>query len=240
MSLNSFTRGTESCITQKDVVTKHILADGARYTGEVITKQKVQRPSNNIVEEKVPQGKGKILWPSGDKYKGYFYDGIPTGKGEKTFADRSVLKCIFRNGVATGYGKLTIPGENGLVYEGTFVNDKPDGEGEEESNSGSSFYKGQYKNGKKGPKGYMRFGDGNVYEGEFKDNAIQGKGKITNNIKKIEYEGEWRMNKMHGYGVYKWQDGRRYQGEYLDDKKHGFGAYMWADGRVYYGMWKDG
>ena len=95
------------------------------------------------MEEKVPWGKGKILWPSGDKFKGYFYDGIPTGKGEKTFADKSVLKGIFRNGVAIGYGKLTIPGENGLVYEGTFVNDKPDGEGEEEANSGASFYKGQ-------------------------------------------------------------------------------------------------
>ena len=120
------------------------------------------------------------------------------------------------------------------------MNDRADGEGEEEANSGASFYKGQFKNGKKGPRGYMRFGDANVYEGEFKDNAISGKGKITNSIKKIEYIGEWRMNKMHGYGVYKWQDGRRYQGEYNDDKKHGFGAYMWGDGRVYYGMWKDG
>ena len=60
------------------------------------------------------------------------------------------------------------------------MNDRADGEGEEEANSGASFYKGQFKNGKKGPRGYMRFGDANVYEGEFKDNAISGKGKITN------------------------------------------------------------
>ena len=86
-------------------------------------------------------------------------------------------------------------------------------------NNGATYYKGQFKNGKKGPKGLMKFGEGNVYEGEFKDNSLHGKGKLTNDTRMMCYDGEWKQNKMHGQGVYKWHDGRRYQGEYVDDKK---------------------
>lgn len=129
--------------TQKEIVTKHVLPNGARYTGEVIKVQKQQRSSMKWVEEHVPQGKGKILWPNGDKYKGQFHDGVPNGEGEKTFAeDMSVLQCTFINGYAQGHGKLTKPGDTGFVYEGTFFNDKQDGEGEEVWNNGGTYYKG--------------------------------------------------------------------------------------------------
>ena len=221
ISLNSFRRsaicGTDagSMKSQKEVVTKHALPDGARYTGEVVMLRKQQRSSKKWVDEFVPQGKGKILWPNGDKYKGQFRDGVPNGQGEKTFSgDKSVLQCTFVNGYAQGNGKLIKPGDLGYTYEGTFFADKQDGEGEEKSNSGLTYYKGQYKNGKRGPKGLMKFGEGNVYEGEFKDNNIHGKGRLINEVRMICYDGEWKHNKMHGYGVYKWQDGRRYQGEY--------------------------
>ena len=56
-----------------------MLPDGARYTGEVITIPKIQKPSMKMVLEKVPQGKGKILYTNGDKYKGKFQDGVPNG-----------------------------------------------------------------------------------------------------------------------------------------------------------------
>ena len=68
---------------------------------------------------------------------------MPHGQGEKTFyADKSVLQCTFINGSAIGHGKLTKPGDMGFFYEGSFVNDKPDGEGEETANSGLTYYKG--------------------------------------------------------------------------------------------------
>ena len=76
-------------------------------------------------------------------------------------------------------GKLTKPGNNGFVYEGTFYNDKQDGEGQEKWNDGGNEYEGQYTKGKKGPRGIMKF-RGNVYEGEFKDNVLHGRGKLTN------------------------------------------------------------
>lgn len=247
VSLNSFQRsllpGTDGSVitSQKEIVTKHVLPDGARYTGEVVKVRKQQRSSQKWVDEYVPQGKGKILWPNGNKYKGQFYDGLPNGEGEKTFAeDLSILQCTFINGYAQGHGQLTKPGEQGYTYNGTFYHDEKDGEGEETWNNGATYYKGQYKNGKYGPKGYYKFGEGSIYEGEFKDGKFQGKGKLSNDSKMMCYDGEWKLNKMHGYGVYKWHDGRRFQGDYIDDKKHGFGAYMWVDGRVYYGMWKDG
>ena len=71
---------------------------------------------------------------------------------------------------------MTKPGEQGYTYNGTFFNDEKDGEGEENWTNGSTYYKGQYKNGKYGPKGLYKFGEGSIYEGEFKDGKFQGRG----------------------------------------------------------------
>lgn len=226
----------------RQVVIKYVLPDGARYSGEVVIIRRLNRFNGKEEDTSVPQGKGKIHWPGGDKYRGQFHDGAPNGEGIKTFVeDQTVIECTFINGHAQGEGRLTRPGEAaGLVYTGSFFADKQDGWGKEIWNNGNA-YEGQFTKGKKGPKGSFKFGDGNEYEGEFKNDALSGKGKLTNDKKEMCYDGEWKDNKMHGYGVYKWhKDGRRYQGNYIDDKKHGFGVYKWENGRIYYGFWQNG
>ena len=70
--------------------------------------------------------------------------------------------------------------------------DEKDGEGVEEWANGATYYKGQYKKGKYGPKGLYKFGEGSTYEGEFKDGKFEGKGKLSNDAKAMCYEGEWR------------------------------------------------
>ena len=59
-----------------DPVTKYVLPDGALYTGQV------GRDAKNPTLF-VPDGKGKIKWPNGDKYSGRFINGVPTGEGIK-------------------------------------------------------------------------------------------------------------------------------------------------------------
>jgi len=112
-------------IGTRQIVTKHVLPDGARYTGEVVIRERQNRITAVKEDVSVPQGKGKILWPNGDKYKGQFQEGIPFGEGMKTFSeDLSVLQGTFINGYAQGEGKLTKPGDTGFTYEGSFFGDK--------------------------------------------------------------------------------------------------------------------
>lgn len=62
-------------------VRKQVLADGALYSGQV----KVVR-SGGAADQLVPDGRGKIKWPTGDKYSGKFLSGQPHGEGTKVFA----------------------------------------------------------------------------------------------------------------------------------------------------------
>ena len=57
-------------------VKKYVLPDGALYSGMV--RKDALRP-----EEFIPDGKGKIKWPNGDKYQGRFVGGVPNGEGIK-------------------------------------------------------------------------------------------------------------------------------------------------------------
>jgi len=59
-----------------DPVKKMVLPDGALYSGQV-------RRDALKFEELIPDGRGKIKWPNGDKYSGRFINGMPNGEGIK-------------------------------------------------------------------------------------------------------------------------------------------------------------
>ena len=95
-TLNSVTNSfvTGSVMTRLEKVMKHVLKDGARYSGYVLRSQ-------NNQEELIPEGRGKIKWPNGDKYSGYFKSGVPHGQGTKIYQEKNtVIEGQFRNGVA--------------------------------------------------------------------------------------------------------------------------------------------
>ena len=72
-----------------------MLKDGAKYSGYVTKSYKD--------DEVVPEGRGKIKWPNGDKYSGYFKNGLPHGKGTKIIVDKNtVIEGQFKNGMANG------------------------------------------------------------------------------------------------------------------------------------------
>ncbi len=130
---------------------------------------------------------------TGDKIKGD-YEGdvnnkdLPHGKG----------KCIF---------------EDGLLYEGSWVNGEREG------------------------KGKMTFPNHDYYEGEWKNDAPNGKGKHY--LAGEYYEGDFVDGNRHGKGTYKWiQKQIKYVGEFKDNSKDGFGKYYEGD-TVYEGNWKN-
>ena len=175
-SLNSVSNSfmTGSIITRVERVIKHVLRDGSKYTG-FATKSATNE------DERIPEGRGKIKWPNGDKYMGYFKNGQPHGQGTKILAERNtVIEGQFRNGMAYGEGKMTRANAEGIVelhYEGEFQMDLQHGFGQQTDSKGSQ-YKGQFTKGMRGPNGIYTFGAGCVYEGEFHNDMLNGHGKM--------------------------------------------------------------
>ena len=195
VSLNSiaqsFATGSVLGERRAEPVRKHVLPDGALYSGQV--RRDLSKQNR---DELVPDGRGKIKWPNGDKYSGRFMAGRPHGEGVKVMTvpeGTTTIEGIFHNGFACGPGKMNqdnAQGEMEFAYEGDFLADKPEGFGTEIRPDGTR-YEGYFRKGKKGPKGKMQFGDGNVYHGDFENGQLHGHGRLVNETKKMSYDGEW-------------------------------------------------
>ena len=98
VTLNSFANVSQMTgMNERQMKKKCPMPDGSIYTGQVrVDVSKSQ-------EEWLPDGKGKIRWPNGDKYQGGFVAGKPHGEGAKTFAQtRTVIRGMFLYGFACG------------------------------------------------------------------------------------------------------------------------------------------
>ena len=109
-------------------------------------------------------------YPNGDRYEGYFSNGVYHGSGTYTWANGDVYTGEFRNGQIEGNGRLTLFGKgeywegtftggqintgNGIFYwgangdkfDGTWINGKPEGVGIQLHPDGTSN-KVTYQNG---------------------------------------------------------------------------------------------
>jgi hypothetical protein len=101
------------------------------------------------------------------------------------------------------------------AYSGPCVNGLAEGRG---IASGTAYYEGEFKAGRKHGKGVKSWPNGDRYEGEFKE------------------------DEKHGYGTYTWGrgawQGERYEGEFVEDRRQGFGIYRWPSGDAYAGPWE--
>lgn len=197
----------------------YILPNGSLYEGEwdYHTQQ--------------PHGKGRFLFPSGEKFEGIINQGKAlNGIIIKPSQYYYIGDC--NNNIPNGNGILHL--NTGTIIKGEFINGKPEGTIIEEL-SGKLIYNGNYKHGKRNGIGKLWESNGNFYVGEFLKNQFHGQGVLTCNDRWIE--GTWVTGKLEGKAVCTWKDGRKYIGEMHDMKKHGFGEFYWTDGRVYIGNW---
>lgn len=67
-------------------------------------------------------GKGKIIWPKGDKYEGDWFEGKRHGKGVMLYSDGSSYNGEWQNNMRQGRGKFI--SHDGWIHEGYWVNDK--------------------------------------------------------------------------------------------------------------------
>ncbi|KAJ8020140.1 Alsin [Holothuria leucospilota] len=168
--------------------------------------------------------------------------------GRHTFANHPQGKHVTYEGMwLTGkpHGSGTLTWPDGRKYSGHLVNGLQNGFGwsiEPTADSGSKtkVYQGQWKDGKREGRGFLRYPNGDVYLGYFKDNQCSGNGILQCVNPASIYVGQWKKDCFHGYGV---KDdslhGEKYMGCWQDSKRNGDGFVITVDGVYYEGHFSD-
>ena len=208
--------------------------DGSKYSGEW--------------QHRYPEGTGVKTFANGQKRIGKWRKGQPVDDAGNPIIDAIVSTnepkndgaalqsgCI--NGdCANGIGAFAYP--DGTKYEGSFVENKPQGAGTFFYADGSqkSKYIGTFKGGLPNGKGTLFLTDsteqtGDWTEGEYKGNPLAAKGQI----------GCISGDCINGIGVYIYKGGAaRYEGPFRNGKAHGKGTIQYANGEHYVGQFADG
>jgi hypothetical protein len=72
-------------------------------------------------------GRGTFFYKNGDRYDGYWVNGMPQGEGRMIYANENIYEGQWHEGKRNGYGVLTK--RNGDHFEGHWVNDMREGQG---------------------------------------------------------------------------------------------------------------
>ena len=97
---------------------------------------------------------------------------------------------------------------NGDRYEGSWKNDKRNGEGTYYYQSGA-YYKGSWVDDQKEGKGIFDWKDGSKYEGYWVEDKEHGHGKFVSANGDV-YDGEWAGGEMNGEGIMRLSDGTKF------------------------------
>ena len=124
-------------------------------------------------------GVGTIFYKNGKvKYQGIFVDD-KIEKGEYYSEDGNYYSGTFKNWMKHGNG-IIYNKHNIKLYEGTFANNKYDGDGEELLDDGTT-YLGEFRNGKKEGHGLITDKNGEIiFEGKFSNNYPKYENSISN------------------------------------------------------------
>ncbi|KAA1174862.1 PEGA domain-containing protein [Marinobacter salinexigens] len=147
----------------------------------------------------------------------------------------------YKNGTWTGgvkTGDGTYQDDNGLKYQGHFMDGQFSGEGTAWYPDGSR-YEGDWEQGQRSGEGAWRDADGTYYSGEFEGDQFNGKGTLTMANGDI-LTGNWQRGRLNGHGSITTADGMLYVGSFRDDEFHGRGALTYPDGRHYEGEFSNG
>lgn len=179
-----------------------------------------------------------INYLNGDKYNGNVKNGLKHGKGIFLFDNgRRRYEGSFKNDKFNGQG--TCYYANDTQYKGGWVDGLKHGYGEENFENGD-YYKGNWKEDKPSGEGILYFDNARRrYEGSFANGKFHGHGMCyyANGTK---YNGEWAHGLKNGFGEETFGNGECYKGYWKNDKQHGEGTYYWSNGNYERGMFIDG
>jgi len=181
-------------------------------------------------------GKGLIVFESGDMYEGGFQNGKRHGTGIYKWADGKKYEGSFNMGSIEGMGIFKWP--SGNRYVGNYKDNKFEGQGLFIWKSGKT-YEGNFKNAKKEGFGVLIEQDGTQYEGAFREDLKHGTGTLIL-ASGDRYEGEFKQDVMEGEGLYASVAGDQYRGQFQQGKPHGQGMMIYANGNIFNGEFQNG
>lgn len=130
-------------------------------------------PCNEPPLPPLPARSPDYEYHDGTKYYGKFVDGIPAnGRGIMLFQSGNRYDGEFRDGKRNGCGTLTFA--NGKHYMGQFQSDRFNGQGVWTSGNGDRYI-GAFKNNKCHGKGVLIFANGTFQNGVWQDGKLVGK-----------------------------------------------------------------
>jgi hypothetical protein len=141
------------------------------YCLEVVGKE--LRGEGEVNAQGEREGRGTMVYPSGNMYEGQWRAGVMHGQGKFTSAIGNVYEGGFVADKYHGRGKITFA--DGSSYEGEYAEGKPHGKGTYTYASGGS-YEGEWAEGKKHGKGTYTYADGAVEVGCYEADADVGQG----------------------------------------------------------------
>lgn len=89
--------------------------------------KKLRREYTGDWYEDKKHGRGTFFYKNGDRYDGYWVNGMPQGEGRMIYANENIYEGQWHEAKRNGYGVLTK--RNGDHYEGHWVNDLREGQG---------------------------------------------------------------------------------------------------------------
>lgn len=91
------------------------------------------------------------------------------------------------------------------------------GQGNYNNNEEGVEYEGQWVNGMRDGYGELRYKNGSVYQGNWQKGMKWGQGKMTYASGNF-YEGNWENNKRNGHGTMHWvTSNEKYTGNWVDN-----------------------
>ncbi|ORC90235.1 MORN1 protein [Trypanosoma theileri] len=201
---------------------------------------------------------------NGDRYNGEATgDNVRDGYGEFfCAANNSTYVGAWLNDKPHGKGKYTIPGDEGYVYEGDFLDGERSGNGTCTFSNGRR-YEGEWLRDKMHGKGHLIGAPGVDDYAEYTGPFVQGERSGVDGVCRYAngdvYKGSWLHDKRNGHGElqldknsstpgYNPRMGEAhvisYKGEFENDLPHGIGEFKYSDGSSYRGSceayWRQG
>ncbi|KAL7059439.1 hypothetical protein AAHC03_013314 [Spirometra sp. Aus1] len=194
-------------------------------------------------------GSGILVWRNGSCYIGDLKRGCRDGYGIQYYISPSVLQKETED--QDSPSKETLESLYHSKYAGYWKDGLKSGKGRMDySRDNSSFYDGNWLDGKPNGVGYRRYTGGSIYEGQWVDGLRHGFGELKWPERCECYSGEWRNGKQHGKGLYVWQIPRTkdtqypsrnaYYGDWVAGKWEGEGVFFYPNGAKCMGRWRDG
>lgn len=208
----------------------------------ILHKQKKvsNRPKKSIytgdLQNGIRQGKGKLIYKSGEIYEGNFLNNKRHGHGKFTWESGLIYEGLWENGERSGWGVLKAK-DNSIIYEGFWVKGQLSGQGKKFYPHGS--YEGHFIDNKENGYGVFVYNNDDHYEGYWLNGQKNGFGILFDRKKQKIFEGTWVLDKYEGEGTEYCELGH-YKGIFKGGLKNGNGKFFYNDGSIFEGFWEKG